>query len=714
MKLNLENIAIFFLAMAGLAACQGKEPVEELRIASPEAEFTITGAPATDVVDIDVDSTLSFVADITNTDVYTCSWSIDEETVSELPSFIYTFVTPGSFDVKFLAANEKGRLEKNFTVNVAGVPLEVEYSCEADTVSARIGETVELSVTVLAGDKNTVHSWKIDGEELSSSNVFAKSFDTPGKYTLNHFAINRDSMTASRSWVLDISDLPLEVTFTPKEQSITSFVGDVVNFSAAVTSGVFGVGFAWTVDGAEAGTDKTLEQKFDSTGEHKVAVKVTNAQGDSASNEWTVEVSERPVDPGTDPEAGTYIFDDFESSTVGVPSAFYIGNSVGGVNVMKVVDNPYKTASNSSSKVLVDEGSLITWSSSAYFKFTITARPDGTEFSSSERAGYNRLRVKIWVGESGFTPLLQEDSRSTRSTPSEINGVAFDTANPSLSAWNAAIKTNDWNVFVYDLTGPKYSDEVANFAATEQLQFRVAVDFNNNGKMPKDIYFDDITFLANDYGTGGGSDDPGTDDPGTDPGTDPSASMMFDSFEASVAGVSTYYEGNAVGGVNVMKVVDNPYKTSVNSSSKVLVDEGSLITWSSSAYFKFKIDTKPDGTALSSEERAKYTKVRVKVWVGDSGFTPLLQEDAHSTRSTPSTINGVAFDTANPSLDAWNAAIKTDDWNVFVYDLTGPKYSSELKNCSGTDQLQFRVAVDFNNSGKMPKNVYFDDIEFVE
>lgn len=202
--------------------------------------------------------------------------------------------------------------------------------------------------------------------------------------------------------------------------------------------------------------------------------------------------------------------------------------------------------------------------------------------------------------------------------------------------------------------------------------------------------------------------------PKENPDPEPGETLMYDNFENTELGVSTYYKGNNVGGVSVMQIVENPYKTAVNGSDKVLIDKGSMMTWSSSGYFTFKIDTTPAGVALSSTVRAQYTKVKVKVYVGTTGFTPLLQEDAKSTRSTPCEINGVAFDTANPTMAAWNAAIKTNDWNVFVYDLTGSKYSADVNDLAGTTQLQFRVFVDFNNNGKAGQDVYFDDIEFIK
>ena len=126
--------------------------------------------------------------------------------------------------------------------------------------------------------------------------------------------------------------------------------------------------------------------------------------------------------------------------------------------------------------------------------------------------------------------------------------------------------------------------------------------------------------------------------------------------------------------------------------------------------------TYPDGTTtIPEEERAKYTRFRVKIYLGTTGFTPLLQADiTGNPKSCPSMINGVPFDPSKPTLDAWNAASKTDDWNVLVYDFSNPKYGDLMNNLGNTGQLQFRVFVDFNNNGKAGKDVYFDDFEFLE
>lgn len=476
------------------SSCRPEEKTTE-NSPIPEIECFVNAEAAEGVVnDILADSNVSFSATVTNTDDFNCAWYIDGEKVANITSFTMNFPDPGEYSVVFSAWNSTGKAQKELTLNVEGCPLEVTWSVEPGELSAKIGEPVEVSVTVVGGDKETVHTWKVDGETVSDSKSFSKTFETPGEYSLTYSGVNRDGMTASGAWTLKILDADLEVSYSPDKSELSVQSGAELNFKANVTSGVFGLVYKWTVNGEELSeTGAELKYKFETPGDFKVTQTVTNAAGASDSRTWDVTVLEPEPEP--EPEPGVYLYDNFENYPIGV-SGYYIGNTVDKFNdVMQVVDNPYPTSVNSSSKVLLDKGSLMTKSSSGYFKFKITTLPDGTPFTSADRAKYTKVRVKIYLGDSGFTPLLQEDNKSTKSAPCSINGSDFDPKSPSLVLWNSLVRTNDWNVFVYDFTGPKYSDKVNNLAGAEQLQFRVFVDFNNNGKKGKDIYFDDIEFI---------------------------------------------------------------------------------------------------------------------------------------------------------------------------------------------------------------------------
>ena len=473
------------LLLAGLQACTEEAP-DAPKPAAPKVEFTIVE----DAISVYVDSSVVFKASLVEGTGVKTAWFVDDVKVAGTPSVTWKFSQVGTSNVHFEAVNELGKVEKDYVVTVNGIPLVVEYSVPEDAAEAVVGTPFEVEVMVTGGDKSPVHAWTLDGSEAGSDAKFSYTFteDEIGPHTLAYRGVNIDGMSASKTWALDVKDLPLEVSFTPADAEVSEMEGNEVKFSAAILHGATGAAWSWKVDGTEVATTSDYSYSCTAQGTFAIAVTVTNAIGESVSKSWTLTVTEK--------KALSLLFDDFENSPLGV-SSYYKGNNVGGVSILQVVENPYKTSANSSSKVLVDKGSMMTNTSSGYFTFKVTTYPDATtQIPESERGKYTKFRLKIYLGTTGFTPLLQADiTGNPRSAPSLINGVEFNPASPTLAAWNAAIKTNDWNEFVYDFSNSKYGSTMNNLANTGQLQFRVFVDFNNSGKAGQDVYFDDFEFL---------------------------------------------------------------------------------------------------------------------------------------------------------------------------------------------------------------------------
>lgn len=474
------------LLSALFASCSAEESDPVQKPAAPKFEFSIAG----EAFSVEVDSSVVFTATrLEGTGVRT-EWSVDGEKVAGTPSVTWKFTKLGVSNVHFEASNELGKVEKDYAVTVTGSPLDVSFSVEEESIDAVVGSQMEVSVTVLHGDKGTVHSWTLDGTEIGIGTSVSRIFEVAevGTHTLAYNGINTDGMTASRTWTVTVTDLPLELSYTPSGEAVEAMEGDEVTFSAGVVHGSTGIAYSWKVNGTEVATTASYKHACSAQGTFTVSVSVTNAAGENASRSWTLTVVEKTE--------RHLMFDNFENSALG-ESAYYIGNSVSGVSVLQVVENPYKTSANPSGKVLVDKGSMMTNSSSGYFKFKVNTMPDATTaISYDERKIYTKFRCKVYVGTTGFTPLLQSDiTGNPRSAPAMINGIAFNPGVPTMSAWNAAIKTNDWNEFVYDFSNAKYGENMNHLGDTEQLQFRVFVDFNNNGQPGADVYFDDFEFV---------------------------------------------------------------------------------------------------------------------------------------------------------------------------------------------------------------------------
>ena len=157
---------------------------------------------------------------------------------------------------------------------------------------------------------------------------------------------------------------------------------------------------------------------------------------------------------------------------------------------------------------------------------------------------------------------------------------------------------------------------------------------------------------------------------------------------------------------------DNPYKTAINDSEKVIMADKASSTSGTSGYFNIK--------DINIENLGNYTTLRVKVYIGAAPYYPPIRLFLESGQVDiyPCKINGMEFDNSAPSKDAWNALIYTDDWNVLEYDVR----DGGLSSFEGISQIQPRpFTVDFSagqSTGATdpvtnPRIMYYDDFEFL-
>ena len=157
---------------------------------------------------------------------------------------------------------------------------------------------------------------------------------------------------------------------------------------------------------------------------------------------------------------------------------------------------------------------------------------------------------------------------------------------------------------------------------------------------------------------------------------------------------------------------DNPYKTAINDSEKVIMADKASSTSGTSGYFNIK--------DINIENLGNYTTLRVKVYIGAAPYYPPIRlfPESGQVDIYPCKINGMEFDNSAPSKDAWNALIYTDDWNVLEYDVRG----GGLSSFEGISQIQPRpFTVDFSagqSTGATdpvtnPRIMYYDDFEFL-
>ena len=484
MKKIIRMQAVLLLGLAALWGCGGDDTTDELQAVVPQVRFPVTES----AVSARVDDPVRFEAVIESPGPLSCGWFVDGKLMASTASMTYVFRAKGTYDVHFEASNTAGKVVKDYSVTIEGSPLKVEFSNGEETVSCLTGEEVLISATVVAGDKEVVHEWKVGGEVVSATAEFRHTFGEAGTYTVAYCGVNADEMSVTRTWTVTVDELPLEIEFSVTDAAISCVQGDEVAVSATVKNGGTGLVHQWKVGGDVVSTTAEFRHTFGEAGSYTVTYRGVNAKGEERSASWTVEVAE--ADTG-------YVFENFETLTSLASDYIKEGNK----GSLSIVGNPYPTTANSSSKVLKVDMSATTGGTSAFFDVYLDKK-----LSGAERVKYKAIRIRIYLGKNEYYPRMlipktpEGGSGQPNKMPCRINGQAFANNNASAAEWKKLVKTDDWNEFVYDLEGCGYG--FSNCSEFNQVQFRPLVNMTAGGMSGFDaetnnrtVYYDDIEFL---------------------------------------------------------------------------------------------------------------------------------------------------------------------------------------------------------------------------
>ncbi|WP_295936935.1 PKD-like domain-containing protein [uncultured Alistipes sp.] len=516
-----------------------------------------------------VDAAVRFEAIIESSGPVNCAWYIDDQLVAATPTMTYVFRQIGTYSARFEAFNTVGRVERTYTVEAAGSPLEIEFSNEEPAIACNPGDQVVITATVVAGDKGVVHEWKVGDEVVSTTAEFRYTFPTMGDYTISYHGVNSDEVPFDRSWAVTVDELPLEIEFSNTDETILTELNAQVAITAIVRNGGTGLVHEWKVGADVLSTSYEFKHAFTQAGEYTIAYKGVNGKGETVTRSWAVTVDELPLEiefsntatsirceegdevtitatvknggaglthewqlggqdvsataefkhtfatagsytiaykgvngknetvtrswtvevtePGA--EVPGYMFEDFEARTA-LPGHFLNGNP--GITGITVEDNPYLTTTNPSQKVLRDLLQKET-GTSGYFDMGFS--------HLANREKYRAIRVKVYLGGNLYYPRMKIASLSgePNKKPSKINGVAVTEATTA-AQWAEIIKTDDWNVFEYDLIDCGYGAQ--NFGNISTVQFRPLSNLTGGNMSGRDevtnnrtVYFDDFEFL---------------------------------------------------------------------------------------------------------------------------------------------------------------------------------------------------------------------------
>lgn len=186
-----------------------------------------------------------------------------------------------------------------------------------------------------------------------------------------------------------------------------------------------------------------------------------------------------------------FVYENFESGTIVVPD-----NYAGNTGALSVVDNPVSSAVNNSAKVMKNDMSGTTGSTSGYIELKTGTDTFGyIKFPSSVRNNYDKVRIKIYLGTNAYYPRIRRGS-NTAVLPAKLNGSAIS----DQASWNAAVKTDDWNIFEWN--AGQIDGGWTNWSNMSTLQLRPFVNWDGSNTSGFDettnnrlIYIDDITFV---------------------------------------------------------------------------------------------------------------------------------------------------------------------------------------------------------------------------
>lgn len=449
MKTLLKSKIILLLGIVALWGCE--EDVTPLRHTAPQVTFPVQETSLTAVVGDPVE----FRADIESGDKLTCGWYVDGTLEASTPGMTYTFSAPGDYEVRFEARNGAGKVERSYAVKVADV-LEMHLSVGDSTRIVRRQLDILKVMAIVDAGSDVVHEWKVDGE-VKSDKAYFDTFDLPEAkvYTVAYAGTNAAG-TFRKSFEVQATERPLEISFSNEDATIPCKDGAVVEIIATVKYGGTGVQHEWKVDGVTVSTDAVFSRAFSGAGPYTIAYHGVNSKQETVDRTWTVTI----IPSGA-------LFEHFEDYDK-LPAWWTLGENQPGI---ELADNPKPEGINTSLKVLSDKVAG-TGGTSGYFNLKLKDIP----VDKIDVTKYTGVRFKVYLGKNKYYPRVEYAGKKYASV-----------TKPQFK--------DEWEVLEYKFD--------SNLDATKNLTFRPMLQENGNNiasgpvteTNTRTVYIDDIEFL---------------------------------------------------------------------------------------------------------------------------------------------------------------------------------------------------------------------------
>ncbi len=252
-------------------------------------------------------STITFVSTSTITSgSFTYGWRVSDNAgnfsfassmISANASLVQTFATSGTYNVRLYATSTSGCIDsatKTITINANPTAAIV---VNPGTNQICIYETFTFTSTGSVAGSGTISSyaWTFgDGSTSTAANPAAKSYATPGNYTVTLTITNSNGCTNTTSKVVTVNPKPV-VNFN----ATTVCFGYTMNFTDASTTSASST-YLWNFGDVASGASNTAitqnaTHNYTTAGTFSVKLVVTNATGCKDSLTKLVTVWPRPV-----------------------------------------------------------------------------------------------------------------------------------------------------------------------------------------------------------------------------------------------------------------------------------------------------------------------------------------------------------------------------------------------------------------------------------
>ena len=527
---------------------------------------------------------------------------------------------------------------------------QITFPVAGTDLSAYVDDAVRFEAVVESpGPLNC--RWYVDEKLVASTASMTYVFKAVGTYAVR-FEASNTAGKVEKSYSVAVEGTPLEIEFSKEESDITCLPGEEVLISAKVLAGDKQVVHEWKVGDEVVSSTVDFKYIFDKMGTYTIAYKGVNADDISVNRTWTVTVDELPLEIGFSNAEAT--IQSVQGSEVSITATVKNGGT-GLVHEWKVGDKVVSTT----------------------IEFKHTFETAGT-FTVAYKGvnGKGETVTRSWTVEVTELPLAIEFSK-TDATLQCVKEVELVITATVKSGGTGLV--HEWKV------GNDVASATAEFKHTFATAGTYTVAYKGVNTKQETVTRTWTVVVSEEA-----------------PG------YMFENFESRTSLPGHFINGNA--GIEGTTLQDNPYKTAVNPSNKVLRDL-LLKDTGTSGFF--------DMGFSHVTNRTKYRAIRVKVYIGTNLYFPRLKIGTLSggPNKLPSMINGKPFKVQTETN--WNSLIKKDDWNVLVYDLIDCGYGAS--NFENITTVQFRPLSKFDGSNVSGRDdvtnnriVYYDDFEFLE